>query len=122
VRVDALPVHDPGYLVDGVAHRLLLGERGLAAAGPGQGGGAGREQRRAPAAVAAGGAEADRLRLHDDDAQARVGRQQVVRGPQPGEACADHGHVGVGVTRQRRPRGRCLAGGVLPQAQRTPQE
>ena len=69
----------------------------------------GREQRRAPAAVASGGAEAGHLRLEHDDPQRRVGRGQVVRRPEPGEARADDRDVGVAVAGQRwsgRPVGR----------------
>ena len=47
-----------------------------------------------------------RFPLEHDDPQRRVGAQQRVRGPQPGEPGADDGHVGVAVAGQRGPRRR----------------
>ena len=54
-------------------------------------------------------------RLQHGDPQRRVGRRQVVRGPQPGVAGADDRHVDVEVAGQRRPRRRVVVGGVVPE-------
>ena len=76
------------HLVDGGAHRLVLGQRARPGDEPGSAASVSErrgEQRRAPAAVAAGGAEAGGLGLEHRDPQRRVLAQQVVGGPQPGE-------------------------------------
>ena len=107
-------------LVDGALHGAVLGDGALAAVALRQPGHGCREQRRAPAPVASAGPEAGDLRLQHGDPQRRVGRRQVVRGPQPGVAGAHDRHVDVEVAgerwsrragRRRRCRARARAGG-----------
>ena len=117
VGVDALGRGDPGDLVDGGAHRGVLGERGLPAAERREGGQLRGEQRRAPAPVAPGGAEAGHLGLEHGHGQRRVRLGQVVGGPEPGVAGSDDGHVDVEVAREGRSRRPVLAGAVVPERQ-----
>ena len=132
VGVDALRPGDPGDLVDGRPHRLVLGERSVPATAEGREGGQLRgEQCRAPAPVAPGGAEPGHLGLEHGHGQRRVRLGQVVGGPEPGVAGSDDGHVDVEVTREGRSRRPVVAGAVVPVrevgvrrlcAQRTPHE
>ncbi len=102
--VDPLALYDGADLVDGVMHFPGPSRPPRPVGGAFEGG-----QRRglvadAPAAVAARCSEAGDLPLDHHHAEVRVGAQQVVGRPQPGEARADDGHVGVGIARQRRAR------------------
>ena len=134
--VDALARRDPEHLVDGGAHRPVLGQCPVPV-GAGQAGQlaeSGREEGGAPAAVAARGAEARGLGLQHHDAQPRVGLEEVVGGPEAGQPGADHRDVDVRVTGQGCAGRPVLAGRRVPQreagvrpgvwlrAQRTPQE
>jgi hypothetical protein len=103
VGVDAFGLGDGDDLVDGPAHGAhevddtpVPVRRGICVAFAGQLG-------RQPAAIAARGAEAGELTLQHDDAQVGLRLLEVVRGPQTGEPGTDDAHVGVAVTRQRRP-------------------
>ena len=70
--------------------------------------------RRAPAAVAAGRAEAGDVAFQQDDAQRRVGLQEVVGGPEPRVAGAEDGHVGVGRSVEGGPRGQVVRARLEP--------
>ena len=106
--VDPLPLHDPADVGHGP---LQGGDHGPGCRAPvttGHGGRGHRPQRGHPPAVASRGAEADVLGLEDEHVEPRVGPQQVVGAPQPGEAPADDDDVG-----RRRQQGTPPVGGPV---------
>ena len=104
VTVDALGGGRPADLVDRSDHRPVHRDRRSPTVPPGERADRLGEQRRAPAAVAAGRAESGDLFLQHRDPQRRIGRGEVIRGPQSGEAGADDRHVDVDVAGERRAR------------------
>ncbi len=115
--VPSLALADAQDLIDGVVHRVLLGDRLIASVSTGDRCHGRGEQGRGPAAVATTGTESGVLGLDECDRQSRIGLLQVVRGPQTGVTGSHDGDVGVGVTLEPPPeRFRQVRGeGCLPQ-------
>ena len=107
-RVDALGGGDAPHLVDGRVHGPLQGDRAVAAvrARPSASRARRRTTREHQPPLRPEAPKPAISRSSDHHAQRRVGLLEVVRGPEPGEAGADDGHVDVGAGRAGRVAGR----------------